>query len=178
MFDTIAGLPLHPLIIHVVVIVLPLACAGAIALAVVPVLPGRHGRNGRWDRRWDRRPDAAAAVVLGVAALAALAAVVATQSGQALASRVGVPVDHQSVARWVQWAALLLVAAVAGLWWADRRPDRSRPAAARLRATAAAVTVLAAVVALGLVIAAGHSGATAVWGPIVANTTVGSVPVG
>lgn len=63
----IAGLPLHPLLVHAVVVFVPLSALAAIALAVVP--------RWRWLLRW---PTAAVTVVgAGLAWLA-------TQSGEAL----------------------------------------------------------------------------------------------
>lgn len=63
----IAGLPLHPLLVHAVVVLVPLSAAMAVALAVVP--------RWRWLLRW---PTAALAVVgAGLAWLA-------TESGEAL----------------------------------------------------------------------------------------------
>jgi hypothetical protein len=34
MFDTIGGLPIHALVVHAVIVLLPLASLGAIAIAV------------------------------------------------------------------------------------------------------------------------------------------------
>ena len=36
MLDTVLGLPLHPLVVHAVVVLLPLVALGVMALAVVP----------------------------------------------------------------------------------------------------------------------------------------------
>jgi hypothetical protein len=62
-----AGLPLHPLIVHVVVVFAPLAALGGILYAVVP--------KWRWWLRW---PFVACAVI------AAVAGVIAAQSGFSL----------------------------------------------------------------------------------------------
>ncbi len=158
MFDTIAGLPLHPLVVHAVIVLLPLACLGAIAVAAVP----------RWDHRFG-------ALVVACAFLATGAAFVAKESGEALASRVGFPADHESVARWVPVFGGLLLIAVSVLWWLDR--GRAVPRSTGGKAASAA-TVIAAVLALGIVVVAGHSGATAVWGKTIQRTTPGTFPSG
>ncbi len=158
MFDTIAGLPLHPLVVHAVIVLLPLACLGAVAIAVVPA----------WNHRFG-------VLVVGCALVATVAAVGAKQSGEALASRVGVPAEHQAVARWIPVVAGLLLVAVGVLWWLERGRAGGRTPAVRL---VAALTVAAALVALGWVVVAGHSGATAVWGRIVQSTTPGTFPTG
>jgi hypothetical protein len=60
------------------------------------------------------------------------------------------------------------------MWWWDRTQVEGR---ATLTKVAAVATVVLALVALGWVIAAGHSGATAVWGKTIQNTTPGTFPV-
>ena len=42
LFDTIAGLPVHPLVVHFAVVLLPLATAGVIASALVPKIRTRY----------------------------------------------------------------------------------------------------------------------------------------
>ena len=43
MLDTVFGLPTHPLIVHAVVVLLPLAALGGVAVALVPALRRRYG---------------------------------------------------------------------------------------------------------------------------------------
>jgi uncharacterized membrane protein len=157
MFDTIGGLPVHALVVHAVIVLLPLACLGAIAIALRPA----------WSRTYGLLVVVCALIATGSAA-------VAKQSGEALASRVGYPADHASIARWTPVFAFLLLVSVTLLWWWDRTQLEGR---ATLTKVAAVATLVFAVIALGWVVAAGHSGATTVWGPIVANTTPGSLPV-
>ena len=69
-------------------------------------------------------------------------------------------------------SAGLLFLSVAALWWLDRSSEvRTTP----MKALAVLQVVLAAV-AFTFVVLAGHSGATAVWGPIVEHTTPGTFP--
>lgn len=63
----IAGLPLHPLVVHAVVVFAPIAALVTIAYAAVP----------RW--RWALRE-----MLLGLTVIAVVTAVLATQSGDAL----------------------------------------------------------------------------------------------
>jgi uncharacterized membrane protein len=157
-FDTITGLPIHPLVVHAVIVLVPLSALGAIAVAL----------RARWNRRYGWL------VVLG--ALAATgSAFVAKESGEALASRVGLPVEHEQIATWMPWLSGLMLVAVTALWWYDRGGDDRRTT---LRTVLAVLTILTAVLALVWAIRAGHSGATAVWKPIVDNTTPGSFPTG
>ena len=72
MFDTIFGLPVHALVMHVVVVLVPLAAAGVVAIAAVP----------RWRERFG-------VVVLAIATAGLAAAPVATRSGGELEDRLG-----------------------------------------------------------------------------------------
>ena len=74
-FDTIAGLPLHPLVVHFAVVLLPLATTG--------VLISIYWLGCR--RRY--LSLSVVGVLLGTGAT-----VVAKQSGEALARRLGLPV--------------------------------------------------------------------------------------
>jgi|SRR3954447_7255428 hypothetical protein len=153
MFDSFAGLPLHPLVVHAVVVLLPLTCIGAIAIAMVP----------RWDAKYGF-------LVLACAIVAAGSAFVAMKSGNALASRVGIPTQHQSIAKWVPWLAALLLIVVAALWWLDRRFEGARSTLLKVLAGA---TIVIALVNLGWVIRAGDTGARTIWGTTIDTTTPG-----
>ena len=158
MFDTITGLPIHPLVVHAVIVLVPLSALGAIAVAL----------RARWNRTYGWL------VVLG-ALVATGSAFVAKESGEALASRVGLPAEHAQIARLMPVFAGLMLVAVAALWWYDRGGDDRRTP---LRTVLAVVTIVTALLALAWAIRAGHSGATAVWKPIIDSTTPGSLPSG
>jgi uncharacterized membrane protein len=157
MFDTIGGLPIHALVVHAVIVLLPLACLGGIAIALQP----------SWSRTYGLLVVAAAFVATG-------SAFVAKESGEKLASRVGYPADHADIAKWTPVFAGLFLIAVAALWWWDRTQVDARTT---LTKVAAAATIVLALVCLGWVVAAGHSGATAVWGKTIENTTPGTFQV-
>lgn len=147
-FDTVAGLPVHALVVHAVVVLLPLAAAGAIAVAVVP----------RWRQRFGTL-----LVLLTTVAVALVP--VATRSGLELKERInaGGPVarqirDHQAVGELVIWPSLALWVLTLALVVLSRRQDRRRIV------TAVAVLTVAAGLASGaVVVRAGHLGSTAVW---------------
>lgn len=149
--DTVNGLPLHPLVVHVVVVLLPLAAIGVAALAVRPSWRGCYG-----------------ALVVVIAALATLAVPLASSSGEDLEHRVGDPGVHAQLGDTLIWFAIPLLVVAVALVWLHRRT--SRPAGNRA-STAGKVTVVVA--ALAVVVAAanlvqvyrvGDSGAKAVWG--------------
>ncbi len=138
------GLPLHPLVVHAAVVLIPLASLGAL----VVVLSG-------WARERFGWLTAAFAVAAGGAAL------VARLSGEALAASLPgiepVIATHRSFGELTPYPAIALAILLPiGLL------IRSRSKAAWL--VAAVLTVVAAVAGLTLVALTGHSGATAVWG--------------
>ncbi len=154
-FDLIGGLPVHPLVVHVAVIVLP---AAALALIVVMLLPRVHGMV-RWG-------------VVAALAVGALSAWVAAESGEVLSERVGEPSVHVAAGEIVPLIAGMLLAigtawAVVDLFDARRRATGApRPRA--MFAVKVVVTVLAVAWAgytIYATIVAGHSGAVATWLP-------------
>lgn len=154
-FDLIGGLPVHPLIVHLAVIVLPVA---ALALIIVPALPRVHSLV-RWS-------------LVGALAVGALAAWIAAESGEALSERVGEPLVHAAAAEGVPLIAGVLL--VLGIAWAmldlltAREHAAGAPRSRALLATRIAVSVVAAAWAgytIYATIVAGHSGAVATWLP-------------
>ena len=144
--DSISGLPLHPLVVHAVVVLLPLAAAGVVALVLRPALRPRFG-----------------VLVVAVAVLAALAVPVATSTGESLAARVGEPHRHAELGDSLIAFAVPLALVAAALTWGER----VRPRLFGRSATRAVMSVLAVVVALAAVVQVyrvGESGARAVWG--------------
>ena len=148
-------LPLHPLVVHAPVVLIPLTTLGVIVLA----LQKRRG------------PELAYAL-LGLIVAAALATGAAVLSGNALADLLGFePETHE------RWGLLLagtnvVYLLVAGPWlWkvaheGERHGSTSRPwglAAAAVAIAASALTVLA-----------GHSGAEMAWSDVSALPQTGS----
>ena len=149
LFDSIAGLPLHPLVVHFAVVLLPLAALGLVLLVVVPTWTDKFG----WP-------------TLGVLALGTGSAFVAKQSGEALAAQVGEPVTHATWGDQLPWLALGLLV-LAGAWLllhrAARKNERPRSLASTVVGLLAAA---AALVVTGATIVVGHTGAQAAWGDV------------
>ena len=155
----INGLPLHPLIIHVVVVFAPLAAIAGIAYALVP----------RW-RWWLRWPFVACAVI------AAAAGVVAAYSGYSLEhsrhlQELASVRTHQhrgSILRWLL-LAYLIPTALAAWFLGGSSPVTSGWGAREGRSGGVAIAiqvllVVSSIVLLIWVFLTGDSGARALWG--------------
>jgi hypothetical protein len=153
--DTIFGLPMHPLIVHATVVIVPSA---ALLVAVAAVYPR--------FRAW----------IGPVPVLAALAACVlvplSTGSGEELQHRVGetsLVEKHAELADTLIWFVIPLTAVAVLGYWLHRRGTAGKG----LVATVAVGAVLlsgATLVDVGLI---GHSGAKASWSKV-ANQPAGS----
>lgn len=149
----LAGLPLHPLLVHAVVVLLPLA---ALMLIVGSLWPAARRRLGILTP--------IVAIVGGGFAL------LAKQAGEALERQVPSSALVEAHTRMgdgpVIWAFFLIVVAVgqwAWFWWHARRADRPIGGA---RVVTGVIAVIAIAVAIGTTIdlvLVGDSGARAVW---------------
>ena len=156
MFDLINGLPVHALVVHAVVVLLPVACVGTIAIAVRPAWRERYG-----------------VLVVACAAVSTALVPVATSSGEALEQHVGNPGEHAELGDQLIWFAVPLLVLSLALVWLDRRHRATRDGATSDgsgRGTSATrmrvVAVLALVAALATsvqVYRVGDSGARAAW---------------
>lgn len=151
--ETINGLPLHPLVVHAVVVLLPLAALGVIAVAARPAWRSKYA-------------GLVALVTLG----ASLTIPLATESGENLERQVGRPGVHAELGDSLIWFALPLLAIAIALYWTSRRRQSTsddavaRPAAGKAAAATFAVLAIAIAIAnLVQVYRIGDSGAKAVW---------------
>ena len=153
MFDSIFGLPLHPLVVHATVVVVPAAAITVLLAAFWPRV-----------RRW------AAWLPLGLSVAAAILDPLSTQSGEALEHALPrselIRAHSEYADGLLPWLGGLVVVAF-GLWWWTRserlEPGRFRRLPQWLIAT---LMVLAVVVTVGTtvqVVLIGHSGAEAAW---------------
>lgn len=152
----LGGLPLHPLVVHFAVVLVPVAALGLLLLVLFGKLADRFGM-----------------LTLLVLAVGTAAAFVAKESGEDLAAKIGRPAEHATWGSLLPWVAAATWAA-ALIWFllhrADRRAGRGRTAAT---IGSALLTAALALVSIALSILVGHTGATAVWG---GRATVPSPP--
>lgn len=157
MFDLINGLPVHPLVVHAVVVLLPLAALGTLAIALRPAWRLRYGY-----------------LVTAVALAATVLVPVSTSSGEALEGHVGDPGRHAQLGEQLIWFAIPLVLFAAALTWLGRRGDaEGRPARPVVRGVVAALAIVAALATSVQVYRVGDSGARAAWADQVSSSHSG-----
>jgi hypothetical protein len=149
MFDTLDGMPLHPLVVHGVVVLLPLAALGAVAIALRPA----------WRRTYGK-------VVVGLTAIATVLVYVAIQAGQEFEKGLGIDVkNHQELGERLLWFVLALLVLVVALVVLDSR-EATTPGAGSGSVVLKVVATLAIVAALATAtqtFLVGDSGARKVW---------------
>lgn len=164
MLDTIFGLPLHPLIVHATVVLVPTTTLLVALAAVYPRF-----------RSW----------VGPVPALAGLLSCVlvplSTGSGEELQNRVGessLVEKHAELADTLIWFVIPLTIVAVAMYWMQRRhraDDNAGPGMSRgVVAAVSVVAVLLSGATLVDVALIGHSGAKAAWSGVARSTAKNS----
>lgn len=161
MFDTFQGLPVHGLVVHATVVLLPLAAVLVILAAVVPRF-----------RVWAGPLPAAAAVV------SLILVPVSTASGDELYARLKATVDqfggtmdplieeHKDLAELLIFLVVPFAVLAVAAYVLHRRE-----ASPRVLLAVSVLAVLAATAVLIDVALIGHAGSKAVWQPVIEGTT-------
>ena len=140
LFDTIAGLPIHPLVVHFAVVLLPLATLGVILTIFFPKLRARY---------------------LGLSVLGVFfgtgAAFVAKESGEALSERIGLPARHADLGSKLFITSALFLLLTLAWYQLNKKKSLER------RHLLGVVTSVAGLAVVGLSVITGHTGAEAVW---------------
>ena len=141
MFDTITGLPVHPLVIHAVVVGIPVMAILTILVAV--------RKNLREKYSW---------WVAGANFLLFLVTLVAKESGEALQEAKGgqLAIEHGQLGSVLPWLVLVMTAASAAVAGTSR--NRA------LGPIAVVISILSSVAAVWWTVRTGDAGARAVWG--------------
>jgi uncharacterized membrane protein len=140
LFDTVYGLPIHALVVHFAVVILPLAAA---AVAVSVYIP-------RFRAKFAFTSIIGTFIGLG-------AALVAKLSGEQLSNRVGLPKNHANYGNQLPIVASIFFAFSLLWYFSIRNASSNQPNAI------GHLSALLAVAVLGLTFITGHSGAEAVW---------------
>ena len=147
--STFNGLPIHPLLVHFIVVLAPLTAALAILCALWPA--------ARQRLVW---------LVLALAAFTAAVTPLATESGEWLEHHIEkseLVEKHADLGDSMLYFSLALLVAAVLLVVVHVRAHRAKPLSTGLSAAVAAFIVLAGVATTVQVVRIGDSGATAAW---------------
>ena len=149
MFDTISGLPVHALMVHVPIVLIPLSALGAILIAARPKALRLFG---------------VATVIAAV--VGALASFVAKYSGQELAGRVGWPQEHVDYGNSYPLAGVAYLVLLVVFWLFARGVplNRHRPLWLKFYG---GILIFAALFMCYLTLLTGISGTSATWSGVV-----------
>ena len=139
-FDLFFGLPLHPLIDHVVVIFLPVFSMALIASFFFSNIRKKYGL-----------------LIQAGLGISAISAFIAKQSGEALSMRVGTPIQHANLGENLVIISFALFV-ISAIWFYLQRSSNSL-----LTIISGIVSVLMAIAALIFTVLVGHTGAKATW---------------
>lgn len=150
--DSISGLPLHALVVHVAVVLVPLAALAFILLG--------------WKAEWRQHYALPVAVLaVGGAAAAILAAATGGSLEETIREAAGTRVrfgEHPEQGDSARLFAVIFAIGAVGLWtleaWRERLGLQSWTSTATY-----AVSSLVGVIAIATMVVAGHSGAALVW---------------
>lgn len=150
-FDLVMGLPLHPLVVHAAVVLVPLVALSALAMSYWPSFSRKYGKP-----------------ILILAVIAQISLFVAKTSGESFEERLGKEVERH--AEFGETAPLTFIPLLVLLFirW---RMDRSGATVGspRVRRMVSIFLALSAILALIYIYLTGHSGAESVWGWLAKN---------
>jgi len=145
-FGMLAGLPLHPLLVHSAVVLVPLVAIGALVMSYLPSFSRRHGK-----------------LILIVAVIAQVSVFLAKMSGEAFAEILDKEVvKHAQLGELTPFVTLPMVALIYLRWRMDR--SGSSTGSVLVRRLTSVALVIASVASLVVIFLVGHSGASSVWG--------------
>lgn len=145
-FGMLAGLPLHPLLVHSAVVLVPLVAIGALVMSYLPSFSRRHGK-----------------LILILALIAQVSVFLAKLSGEAFSEILDKNVGkHAELGEIAPLVTLPMVALIYLRWRMDRAGSSiGNVVIRRLTSVALVLSSLAGLIVIFLV---GHSGASSVWG--------------
>jgi len=145
-FGMLAGLPLHPLLVHSAVVLVPLVAIGALVMSYLPSFSRRHGK-----------------LILILAVIAQVSVFLAKMSGEAFAEILDKDVEkHAELGEIAPLVTIPMVALIYLRWRMDRAG--STTGSVVIRRLISVALVIASLASLVMIFLVGHSGASSVWG--------------
>ena len=149
--DLVFGLPLHPLVVHSAVILVPLVALSALAMSYWPSFSRRYG-----------------VPVLVLAVIAQLSLFVAKASGEPFQQRVHKNIHHHAELGEIAPFTFIPLLILLFIRW---RMDKAGATVGSplVRRLVSVLLIFAAILALVYIYLTGHSGAESVWGSLGKN---------
>ena len=145
-FDLIFGLPVHPLVVHSAVVLVPLVAIAALVMSYLPSFSRRYGK-----------------LVIIFAVIAQVSLFIAKQSGESFEDRLGKEVErHAEFGEIAPFTFIPLLILIYLRWRLDR--EGANTGSPIVRRLVSILLVAAAILALVYIFLVGHSGADSVWG--------------
>lgn len=142
----LAGLPLHPLLVHGAVVLVPLVAIGAMVMSYLPSFSRRHGK-----------------IILGLAVVAQISVFLAKISGEAFEDILNKSVEkHAELGEIAPFVTIPMVILIYLRWRMDR--SGSTFGSVVIRRLTSVALVVASLVNIVFIFLVGHSGAESVWG--------------
>ena len=140
-----AGLPLHPLLVHGAVVLVPLVAIGALVMSYLPSFSRRHGK-----------------IILGLAVVAQISVFLAKISGEAFEEILNKNVQkHAELGEIAPLVTIPMVVLIYLRWRMDR--SGSTFGSVLIRRLTSVALVIASLASLVVILLVGHSGASSVW---------------
>lgn len=149
--DLVMGLPLHPLVVHAAVVLVPMVALAALAMSYWPSFSIRYGKP-----------------ILILAVVAQVSLFIAKASGEPFEERLGKNIErHAELGEIAPLTFLPLLVLLFIRWRMDR--SGATVGSANIRRMVSILLAAAAILALVFIFLTGHSGAESVWGWLAKN---------
>jgi len=146
LFGSVAGLPLHPLVIHASIVLIPLVAIGALVMSYLPSFSRRYGK-----------------LILVIAIVAQLSLFLAKVTGEAFEEILDKDMGkHAELGEIAPFVTLPMVALIYMRWRLDR--SGATVGSAWVRRLTSIALIAASLASIAVIVLVGHSGAESVWG--------------
>jgi hypothetical protein len=146
LFGSVAGLPLHPLVIHASIVLIPLVAIGALVMSYLPSFSRRYGK-----------------LILFIALFAQLSLFLAKVTGEAFEEILDKDMgNHAELGEIAPFVTLPMVVLIYLRWRLDR--SGATVGSVWVRRLTSLALILASLASIAVIVLVGHSGAESVWG--------------
>jgi len=146
LFGSVAGLPLHPLVIHASIVLIPLVAIGALVMSYLPSFSRRYGK-----------------LILVIALFAQVSLFLAKVTGEAFEEILDKDMgNHAELGEIAPFVTLPMVVLIYLRWRLDR--SGATVGSVWVRRLTSLALILASLASIVVMVLVGHSGAQSVWG--------------